>query len=145
MSDLQAINVFRPLNVDSSLLSEQQWTLTKNRRIINRRTTWIYQKRMWFVPNENDEGYVTDQETDKVLGVVDGDNVFGSKVTLQTKRNPENFDQKWERIPTDDFFFTLRNKNSGLFLHNGQGESDFPTVESMYFFIYKILSNYYWS
>ena len=96
----------------------------------------MYEDLIWSVPNEDNEGYIIDQETNKVLGI-DGKNSLGSKVMLQTKENPEN--QKWERVTTnDEGFFTLRNLKSGLFLNNGQlslWKPMFPTIESTSLFI----------
>ena len=91
----------------------------------------MYEYLIWSVPNEDNEGYIIDKETNKVLGV-DRKNSFGSQVMLQTKENPENPDQKWKRLTTDEKkYFTLMNLNSGLFLNNGQiGEPEFPTIES---------------
>ena len=83
------------------------------------------------MPNEDNKGYIVDQETNKVLGV-DGDNCAGSYVMLQTKTKPENLDQMWERVTTyEEGFFTLRNLKSGLFLYNGEILS-YPTIESTY-------------
>ena len=93
---------------------------------------WFYEDLIWSVPNEDNDGYITDQESNKVLGI-DGENSLGSKVMLQTKDNPENRDQKWIRVTTDEeVFFALQNLKSGLYLNNGQDEwnATFPTLES---------------
>ena len=91
----------------------------------------MYQELIWSVPNENDIGYIVDQESNKVLGI-DGENSLGSKVMLQTKENPENLDQKWERLTIEgEEFFTFRSLKSGLFINNGQQyDPEFPTIES---------------
>ena len=98
----------------------------------------MYEDLTWSVPNEDNEGYLTDQESNKVLGI-DGKNCLGSKVMLQSKESPENPDQKWKRVTTDGGFFALSNLKSGLFLNNGQlglpWEPEFPTIESMSLFI----------
>jgi hypothetical protein len=96
----------------------------------------MYKDITWSVPNENNEGYITVQESNKVLGI-DKENRVGSKVMLQTKESPENLDQKWRRVSTDEGFFALRNLKSGLFLNNGQTSSfpdEFPTIESTFLF-----------
>ena len=99
----------------------------------------MYEDLTWSVPNENNEGYVVDQQTNKVLGV-DGENNLGSKVMLQTKENPENLNQKWKRDTNEEGFFILRNLKSGLCLNNDPFswddpfELEFPTIESMYLF-----------
>ena len=91
----------------------------------------MYGDILWSLPNENDEGYIADQESNKVLGI-DGENYQGSKVMLQTKENPENLDQKWKRVSTDEEgYFALINLNSGIFINNGQfGKPEFPTIQS---------------
>ena len=114
----------------------QQWTFTKDKRVVNRGTSWMYEDLIWSVPNEDDEGYIVDQESKKVLGI-DGENCLGSKVRLQLKENPGSPDQKWERSTTNEKgFFTLRNLKSGLFLNNVQeDEPEFPTIESTSLFL----------
>ena len=93
----------------------------------------MYEYIIWSVPSEDNEGYITDQETKRVLGV-DGEKCAGSKVMLQTKENPENLDQKWKRVTTDDEeFFIFVHLKSGLFLYNGQlYDHVFPTIESTF-------------
>lgn len=94
---------------------------------------WFYEDLIWSVPNEDNYGYITDQKSNQVLGIY-GENSLGSKVMLQTKDNPENRDQKWIRVATDEEgFFALKNLKSGLFLNNGQDEWDpaLPTLESI--------------
>lgn len=95
----------------------------------------MYGDLIWSVPNEDSEGYVVDQDTNKVLGV-DGENSFGSKVMLQSKENPESLDQKWKRVtlvtPDEEEYFTLKNLRNGLFLNTVQvgWEYVYPTIES---------------
>ena len=118
---------------------DQQWSLTKNMTLVNRDGDWMYKDLKWSLPNEGNEGFIVDRESNKVLGI-DGENCEGSKVMLQTRENPENPDQKWKRSSTDENgFFTLNNVNSGLFLNNGHHyvwePEPFPTIESTYFFL----------
>ena len=91
----------------------------------------MYEDLIWSLPNE---GYIVDQKSNKVLGV-DGENSFGSKVMLQTKDDPENLNQKWKRVATDEEeFFVLKNLKSGLFLNNVQlmlPIVEYPTIESI--------------
>ena len=111
----------------------QQWTSTKDMRVVNHGRSWMYEDLIWSVPNEDDEGYIVDQESKKVLGI-DGQNCLGSKVRLQLKENPGSL-QKWKRSTTNEKgFFTLRNLKSGLFL-NSMGRNKFPTIESGYQFL----------
>ena len=93
----------------------------------------MYEDLKWSVPNEDNEGYIVDQKSKKVLGV-EGENCEGSKVILQTKANPESLDQKWKRSTTVNEYFTLENLKSGLFLNNVPfAKPVFPTIESTYF------------
>ena len=110
---------------------EHQWNFTKDHRLVNHGVGfWKFDKNRWNLPVENHDGYIQDQETNQVLGVV-GDVSYRSRVQLQTKDIPENPDQKWHRVTNNDGFLLFRNGKSDFFLSiNVYDTNSYPIIES---------------
>ena len=133
-----------PDHYQITLLTGQLWRISEDAILLNGKGNWRYKdyhRKKWTLPDEGEMGYVTDQGTNRVLGI-DGDNNPGSNVSLQLKENPESLNQMWIKVSKDDGYFTLENPSSGLFLNNGQlfsWKPKHPTVESSYLFEFYIM------
>ena len=66
------------------------------------------------MPDEGSIGYITNVESNRVLGVVnDDDTIFGTQVFMMQKLNDDNDGQKWKVGKKDgDGYFTITNPAS---------------------------------
>ena len=86
--------------------------------MVNRKygTIGDYDFKKWNIPNEGQNGTISERSTSKVLGLKDNSTKFGAEIILQIKVNSSPF-QLWHRSKmTASGYFSLRNPISGRYL-----------------------------
>ena len=80
------------------------WRLTDEMKLECRLTEeWKYQDIKWVIPDEDTEGCVEDQDSGKVLTILD------DKIVLEDKDEPLSDRQKWFRgVKDGDGWFSLK-------------------------------------
>ena len=81
------------------------WRLTDETKLECRLLTeeWKYQDLKWSLPDEDTEGCVEDQDSGKVLTILD------DKIVLEDKDDPLSDRQKWFRgVKDEDGWFSLK-------------------------------------